>query len=233
MRRILIIDNNLVSYCHRCYRFREHVRARYNVIISSADKLPESVHTYSHVVLTGGSGRLDALDPRARKLSQFIRMVADSGTPLLGICFGHEAIAATFAPEPALEHFRHPNTGWTRIERTAQSRLLTDVPQHFYAFEHHKDDVLHLPADFVITARSHRTPIEAFEHTTRPIFGVQFHPDIRRRRALQLLAQFRIERPPASWRSGDDMRHFSPAIHQRIFHNFYACEPALSTSAEH
>lgn len=221
MRHILIIDNSLSRPCVRCYRFRENIKARYQVRVSAADKLPQSLSSFSHIILIGGSGRLDDGDPRAKHLKIFIRRAIREGVPLLGICFGHEAIAAAVSKRKVIEYSAHPITGWNRIRRVSKSRLLAGLPKVFYAFEHHHNDITHLPSDFIVTASSRRTKIEAFEHTSLPIFGVQFHSEIRRRRAQLLLKVFAIEKLPERWLASSDNRHFSHRLQQQIFHNFY------------
>jgi len=225
MRSILIIDNNASNYCHACYAFREHVEANYRVLVRSRDDLPRELHHYSHIVLTGGVGRLDPGDESFTHLRHLILEAVREQIPLLGICFGHQAIAAALGEPGFVSIYRRPTTGWVRIHRLAgvSSRLLNDLPRTFYAFEHHHNDVNHLPADFVLTATSRRNPIEAFEHATLPIFGVQFHPEINPRRAARIMRAQLIERLPRHW----EVVHkhgrlpYSATINRQIFMNFY------------
>ena len=42
----------------------------------------------------------------------------------------------------------------------------------------HCDEVKELPPDFRLTATNETCPIQAMEHTSQPIFGVQFHPEL-------------------------------------------------------
>ncbi len=234
MRHILIIDNHLTNPCNACYAFRENVAAKYNVLVRNHDELPETLAGYSHVVLTGGAGKLEATNPGFRHLRQLIKEAIKEEIPLLGICFGHQAIVAALASDHNITHYRRPTTGWVKIRRIRPSRLLKNLPGQFFAFEHHHDDVSRLPAGYMRTATSRRNPIEAFEHETLPVFGVQFHPEINRRRASHILHEQVVERVPSNWLV---LRHkgrtpFAESISQTIFANFYDLEKAKTNSKQ-
>jgi para-aminobenzoate synthetase/4-amino-4-deoxychorismate lyase len=101
----------------------------------------------------------------------------DGQTPLLGICLGHQAIAAAFgatiipAPRPVhgqVSEITHDGRG-----------LFTGLPQHFQATRYHSlmVDENSLPSSLIITARTRGRIPMALRHTTQPIEGVQFHPE--------------------------------------------------------
>jgi GMP synthase (glutamine-hydrolysing) len=46
------------------------------------------------------------------------------------------------------------------------------------AWESHNDEVLEMPPDFVSLAHSDNCTVQAMRHKTKPLFGVQFHPEI-------------------------------------------------------
>jgi len=224
MRNILIIDNHLKDYCEKCSVFREDIKAKYKVAIRAHDNLPKDLDTYSHIVLTGGGGRVAMDDPTLPHLQRLIRKAFKDQIPMLGICFGHQMIAAALAGEDAIESYVHPETGWFRLRRQGESRLLSGLPEYFYAFEHHHDDVVRLPADFIRTASSPRCEVEAFEHKTLPVFGVQFHPEVSKRTAKTIIAQHVMRHMPTDWlgRNPRGRMPFSHHTGEVIFANFYA-----------
>jgi para-aminobenzoate synthetase/4-amino-4-deoxychorismate lyase len=108
-----------------------------------------------------------------------IAVVRDRGpvTPLLGVCLGHQAIAAahgaviTTAPEPA-----HGQA--TQVTHDGRG-VLTGLPQHFPAGRYHSLMVAEgtLPRDLNVTARGPGGIPMGLRHTTHPTEGVQFHPE--------------------------------------------------------
>lgn len=98
--------------------------------------------------------------------------------PILGICGGLQIIArawgATLAPLAA------PIYGRTRVERVGDSPLLAGLPPVFVAFTKHRYVVEDVPSEFRLTARSESNgSVYAMEHSSLPIYGVQFHPERR------------------------------------------------------
>jgi anthranilate synthase component 2 len=99
------------------------------------------------------------------------------GTPLLGVCLGHQAVAAAFgarivrAPEPV-----HGRT--SAVEHDGQA-LFSGVPQRFEATRYHSliVDEESLPASLRVTARTPDGLPMALRHATHPVEGMQFHPE--------------------------------------------------------
>ena len=226
MRNILIIDNHLKKFCNKCSVFREDVRAKYDVAVRAHDNLPKKLDEYSHIVLTGGGGRVAMDDPTLPHLQKLIRQAVREEIPILGICFGHQMIAAALEGHDAIESYVNPETGWFRMTRHGESRLLAGLPHNFYAFEHHHDDVVSLPKDFMVTASSARCKIEAYEPKLLNIYGVQFHPEISKRTAKTIITQHITRHLPSNWlgRHERGRMPFSRHIGEVIFENFYATE---------
>lgn len=111
--------------------------------------------------------------------------------PLLGVCLGHQAIAAACggrvlrAPEPV-----HGRT--SEIEHSA-TRLFAGLPSPLTVGRYHSliVDETTLPAALQVTARTADGLLMALEHRAAPIWGVQFHPEsILTTGGHQLLANF-------------------------------------------
>ncbi|HEX3712147.1 MAG TPA: aminodeoxychorismate synthase component I [Trebonia sp.] len=101
---------------------------------------------------------------------------AAAGVPLLGICLGHQAIGAAFgadivaAPKPV-----HGKA--FPVSHDGQG-VLAGLPNPFQATRYHSlvIDEATLPAELLVTARTDGIPM-AVRHQTRPVEGVQFHPE--------------------------------------------------------
>ncbi len=95
--------------------------------------------------------------------------------PILGVCLGHQAITVAFggsvglAPEP-----RHGKT--SEITHNGQG-LFANLPSPFTATRYHSLSSDNLPAVLEVTARSEDGVVQAIQHRSLPIAGVQFHPE--------------------------------------------------------
>ena len=101
---------------------------------------------------------------------------AAAGIPLLGICLGHQAIGAAFGA--SIVAAPHPVHGKAFPVSHDGRGVLKDLPNPFQATRYHSlvIDEATLPPDLLVTARTDGIPM-AVRHRTRPVEGVQFHPE--------------------------------------------------------
>ncbi|MDA1060099.1 MAG: aminodeoxychorismate/anthranilate synthase component II [Proteobacteria bacterium] len=102
---------------------------------------------------------------------------APADMPILGVCLGHQTIGQAYGGDVVqcheilhgkLSSITHTGTG-----------LFTGLPQGFSVTRYHSlvVDPATLPDCFEVTARSQSGVIMGLSHKTRPVVGVQFHPE--------------------------------------------------------
>ena len=139
------------------------------------------------VLLSPGPGRPESSGIICDAVTAF----AEQGTPLLGVCLGHQAIAhaagAHIVRAPTLMH------GKTSPVVHDGSGLFRGLPSPFEATRYHSlvVDAETLAPEWVINGRAPDGTIMGIRHRHRPVHGVQFHPEsILTPRGKPLLANF-------------------------------------------
>ncbi len=98
------------------------------------------------------------------------------GIPVLGICYGQQAMARALGGDVARTGVRE--YGRTGLMVDGPGLLLADLPSQDVVWMSHSDTVVRPPEGFVVTARTDAAPVAAMEDTGRGLFGVQFHPEV-------------------------------------------------------
>ncbi|MEP6851787.1 MAG: aminodeoxychorismate/anthranilate synthase component II [bacterium] len=171
--RVLVIDNydsfvyNLVQYLSQ---LGADVVVRRNDALAAEDIRDVGV---DGVLISPGPGT-----PESAGISMAaVRVCADAELPLFGVCLGHQAIGAAYGAvvqrAPELLH------GKTSDVVHDGAGVLAGLPSPFTATRYHSLAVEEgtLPAEIEVTGRTHSGVVMALRHRTRPIEGVQFHPE--------------------------------------------------------
>ncbi|GMA22637.1 GMP synthase [glutamine-hydrolyzing] [Luteimicrobium album] len=101
----------------------------------------------------------------------------DAGVPVMGICYGFQAMAQALGGEVAQTGLRE--YGGTEVEVCEAGVLLTGTPGHQTTWMSHGDAVHRAPDGFEVLATSSGSPVAAFEDRSRRLYGVQWHPEVK------------------------------------------------------
>ena len=108
--------------------------------------------------------------------------VFEASVPVLGICYGMQAMALHFGGE--VVNSGHSEFGYAKIQVTADSELLNhlsdraDGTPELDVWMSHGDHVAKLPAGFECVASSGNAPIAVMADKNRNYYGIQFHPEV-------------------------------------------------------
>lgn len=140
--------------------------------------LPEAPRHWAGVVITGSHAMVSEHAPWSEALVPWLREAVHTGTPVLGICYGHQLLAHALGGEVG-HHPAGVEIGTVIVDRqpaSAGDPLLGDLPAHFPAQSVHWQSVRRLPPGAVLLASSAHEAHHAFR-IGEQAWGVQFHPE--------------------------------------------------------
>jgi anthranilate synthase component 2 len=123
------------------------------------------------IVISPGPGT----PSRAGRIVELIR--ANESIPMLGVCLGHQAIGEAFGGR--ITRGRVPVHGKVTTVHHRSERLFEDCPMPLRTARYHSlvIDRSTLPDELTVDAETEDGVIMAVTHRTRPIYGIQFHPE--------------------------------------------------------
>ena len=104
--------------------------------------------------------------------------VFDLGIPLLGICYGMQSIAKQLKGKVELAYKREFGHADLLLKNQGSGLFKGINTKKISVWMSHGDHVSKLPRGFKICATTSNSPIAAFYHPTKKIFGLQFHPEV-------------------------------------------------------
>ena len=175
MTKILVLDN-YDSFVYTLSGYLQQLGATTDVVRNdavSAKELPELMKKYDGVLISPGPGT-----PKDAGLSiNVVQIALETNQSVFGVCLGHQAIAeAMGATVTSAEELMHGKT--SEVEHD-NSLVFKDVPKSFRATRYHSLAVVDntVPKDLVVTSRTKGGVIMGLQHVSKPIYGVQFHPE--------------------------------------------------------
>lgn len=171
MARILVIDN-YDSFVYTIVGYLRQMGADTTVVRNDAVDL-ETIGDYDGVLVSPGPGT----PADAGQSKDVVRACADTKTPMLGVCLGHQALAevygGTVSHAPELMH------GKTSDVEHEGGAIHDGLPSPFTATRYHSLAVepATVPDVFDVTARTASGIVMGLSHRELPLHGVQFHPE--------------------------------------------------------
>ncbi|SCX24827.1 aminodeoxychorismate/anthranilate synthase component II [Mycolicibacterium fluoranthenivorans] len=173
--QVLVVDN-YDSFVFNLVQYLGQLGVQAQVWRNDDERLADPAgiaEQFDGILLSPGPGTPE----RAGASIPLVHAAAETGTPLLGVCLGHQAIGVAFGGTvdraPELLH------GKTSLVHHSNVGVLQGLPDPFTATRYHSLTILPETKPDVLEATGHTDSgvIMAVRHTELPIHGVQFHPE--------------------------------------------------------
>jgi GMP synthase (glutamine-hydrolysing) len=175
------------------------------------------------IILSGGP---ESVVPGAVAVTPTIpAAVFAAGVPVLGICYGMQAMAAQLGG--AVEASSHREFGLAVVDPAASNRLLDGLAEArdpdgrpaLNVWMSHGDRVARLPPGFVAIASTRNAPCAGMADEARGYYGLQFHPEVTHtEQGQQIIERFvrEICGCPDTWRPGNIIARHVAGVRARV-----------------
>lgn len=143
----------------------------YAEMLPCTQKISELAWKPKGVILSGGPYSVYAEDA-----PHVDHAIFDLGVPILGICYGMQELAWINGKQVARGEKREYGPATLNVE-DPDCPLFSNV-DHSTVWMSHGDKLHGLPTDFKVTATSENSPFCGISHQSKPIYGIQFHPEV-------------------------------------------------------
>ncbi|WP_174590794.1 GMP synthase subunit A [Methanocella conradii] len=177
--RILVI-NNYGQTCHLIHRALRDLGMDVRLVSNTLQVEDVLRMEPDGLVFSGG--------PTMERVGNGMNLVK-MDLPILGICLGHQLMALAYGGETRTGKYG----GFARvdIEVIDEDDILRGMAPTTKVWASHQDEVSKLPPDFKLLARSSICEVEAMRHKVKPLYGVQWHPEVSHtEKGIDLLKNF-------------------------------------------
>ncbi|MEM2913770.1 MAG: glutamine-hydrolyzing GMP synthase [Candidatus Bathyarchaeia archaeon] len=199
---VLVLDFG-GQYCHLIGR-RVREQGVYSEIVphnieAEEFKLLKEKFNVKGLILSGGPASV--FDAGAPKLDV---KILDLGLPILGLCYGHQLIAYLAGGKVEPAERREYGAAYATIDKPIG--VLKGLNRREKVWMSHGDSVFSVPQEYEVLAHTENSPVAAFRHREKPIYGLQWHPEVvHTEKGMHMLRNFLFEvcQCKANWRMED------------------------------
>jgi GMP synthase (glutamine-hydrolysing) len=159
------------QYCHLLARRVRELGVQSHVL--PIDTTADQLAGISGIIISGG--------PRSvteEKSPRIHSSILSMGVPVLGICYGHQLLAATM-PGGIVKPSYSREYGLAKLSlKNGHSALFNGIPEASNVWVSHGDSVERLPIGFQVLGATDDCAVAAMGDPGRKMFGVQFHPEV-------------------------------------------------------
>ena len=176
---LLILIDNYDSFTWNLWHFVSDLGAKVEIVRNDAASAKDIIALNpAGILVSPGPGTPE----NAGMAMALIPAAKEAGTPLLGVCLGHQALAAAFGA--TIKRVDPPVHGkLSLVEKTHSNAVKSDIlarcPNEFPVTRYHSlvVDEASLSDELTVTARTAAGAIMGLSHADAELHGVQFHPE--------------------------------------------------------
>jgi len=127
-------------------------------------------------LVAGGGPQTVYEENSRRELRNLERLFKENSKPLLCICVSHQLLATALGGRTELA--KKPEYGQITVYVDEEDEILRGTSPSFTAWASHTDEVVCMPEGFERLAHSQDCNVEAMRSRSRPVYGIQFHPEV-------------------------------------------------------
>ena len=190
MQGIAVLDAG-GQYCHLLARRVREAGVQSHVL--PIDTTAEQLGAISGIIISGGPRSVT--EPGSPRVHPSILSM---GVPILGICYGHQLLAATM-PGGVVKPSYSREYGLANLQLAGSSinGIFAGFPAYSRVWVSHGDSVETLPNGFEVLGSTEDCAVAAMANAELRMFGVQFHPEVTHtEHGQRLLGQLRHEGLP-------------------------------------
>jgi GMP synthase (glutamine-hydrolysing) len=164
----ILVVNNYGQFCHLIHRAVRDMDMQTGIISNTL--------TNDEILAMEPDGLIFSGGPTMERIGRAEEMVKEIDLPMLGICLGQQLMAKAYGGE--IGTGMKGGYAAVKIEILDEDEILKGLGPTTNVWASHADEVTKLPSDFIQLAKSDICEIEAIRHKTKPLFGVQWHPEV-------------------------------------------------------
>jgi GMP synthase (glutamine-hydrolysing) len=164
----LIVINNYGQTCHLIHRAVRDLEQEVELLKNTSSIEEILAKKPDGLILSGG--------PTLERAGNCSLYVKELDLPILGICLGHQVMAQAYGG--VVGKGAYGGYAAVEIEVIEENDILKGIGPRTKVWASHADEVCSLPPEFIKLARSGICEVEAMKHRIKPLYGVQWHPEV-------------------------------------------------------
>jgi GMP synthase (glutamine-hydrolysing) len=171
---LLIVDNGTIAGSD-LEKYLQSRGVTYTVVKKSSQLAEIAGHAFKGIILTGGPLLYSSKSIDVESINIDTAVLLNFDCPVLGICFGHQTIVELFGGK--ICRLAQQSKGMQNVKILKYVEIFKGLPEEVAFKQNHYDCGTEIPHNFDLIATSDVCFAEGIKHLTKPIFGVQFHPE--------------------------------------------------------